>query len=214
MIMRNRYHRCVALLLAAGLFASAPLSAAGKRRKRGSAKAGPVVSKDKRFSVRLPAGFRSGGRSKGAVLGWTNSADKTAMDILVPYKSRRADSALRAARKHRRESADADGEEVFTSKVVKKTLPNELVFYHWWSYGKESRGPNRDLYGYLDGWGKVYFLRGTTSKKASGPKSVYQVLGALRPMHSGKMKRRVMGDGSKPSLIKDQEEKDQGVPLY
>jgi len=33
-------------------------------------------------------------------------------------------------------------------------------------------------------------------------------------MHAGKMERRVINSKEKPSLIRDQEEKTQGVPLY
>jgi len=190
--------------------------AAGKRRvKKGkAAKERRVVSGDKRFSLVIPRDSKRDRFHKEGVLGWIGVRhDRGATLFPAPRDKIRFKTPLRMAREHRKERSGKSGG-ASISKVVKKTLSNKLVFYHWWEHQKGSRDPGRIVHGYADIGGKVYYLRGTASREAKGLHPLYAVLGSIMPMYSDKMRRSSLGGNPKPSIIRDQEEKTQGVPLY
>lgn len=167
----------------------------------------------------LPRGFKYERVSKKHALRWINSRDGTAQAMIFVGKDMAKKwyqgKAFNAAKKTRlAHKPEKKKKKRWYSKVYKKTLSNGLKYYFFTYYEKRSRGPNREVRGFINIGDALYRVDGRISKKEYGLSSLYWILGTIKPVKTPKKRKRAFRSGDKPAIIRDREEKDQGVPLY
>lgn len=198
------------LLLA--LFAAGPLWAA----PAGNPAPAKSVSADKSFAFSVPAGYQAKIPDRG-VAGWEKAPEKVPVIGLfaasAKLTAKHGGSPLKAARAAQIEAVKADERKVWQfGDVYKKDLPNGLTVYFYSGQRVDGSSPNQKVAGYLSIGGSLYQLTGWLPI-TGGYTGLYELLGTLEPIRQPKAKGRKLTDGTKPEILRDQEQKSQGVAL-
>lgn len=192
--------RRAAALLCAALIAC---GAAAKQER--------LAAKDGAFEYRIPEGFRKDFPGKGSVAGWEHAKDGTKLGVFpVAEKRARGLGGARKAAEGSRKAAEGGAEKWTVSKLYKKDLDSGLTFFFYTA--QRGEGPHSKVSGYFELAGGLYFVNGWAARAPHGLPGVYAALATIEPIARPRRQGKLL-DGDKPDALRDQEEKDAGVPL-
>ncbi len=199
-----------------GVFALALMLPAVAAKKSGK-KSTRHLSRGKDFSYVLPRGYRVDKTDSKAAAAWLHAQNgsSAAMTRISTRQARKwyKGKAHNAAKKTRAIFKPEKRKGEFFSKVYKKTLPNKLKYYFFTRRARKSGTTTRKVVGFMKMGDTLYRIEGPMALKPDGLKTLYWILGTIRPVKQPKRKR-AFDPGGKPAMLQEQEEKDRGVPLY
>jgi hypothetical protein len=208
----RRVNRFVFIAAAVCLLSGTFAFAAKKTKKKGPPRR---ISADKAFSYILPKGYRLSRSDRRAAAAWMDPwGGAITVSRISKSQARKwySNKALKAAKKSRAAMKPDDRKGEIFSKVLKKTHKNGLVYYFFTRNKKKPRGSKPKVTGFINMGDLMYRIEGPIAAK-KGLNAVYWVLSSFKPLNRAQRKRSFKAS-DKPSMIQDQEEKDQCVPLY
>lgn len=148
----------------------------GKPRYLGDSRGGRYPSRDGRFSLSLPPGFRPFEFSEDAAFQWINTAEGNSFDLTPMRDVKSPEEWLREDRERW-----SDDPEVVRSPIEERSFANGVSVHYYWTASKGEDDPERMVDGFFMFYGTAYRLGGVASKKPYGLDRVLQILGTIRP---------------------------------